>query len=202
MAHDEAAHRSLGLRLTRWETDGRPPELRRYVAIAAPHTTNRDLLYLLLHAWYHDLSISWLGKQSLFRWPAGPVLRKLGGVPVERDSKSGLVQSLADRFDDAAAHDRRFVLIIPPEGTRSAGDYWKSGFYEIARAADVPIVCIYLDYERRVGGFGPTVEVTGDVDADLSTIRDFVTGVRGKYPDLASTVAFRPRHESNDDEPD
>ena len=189
-----------GLRLTRWETDGRPPELRRYVAIAAPHTTNWDLLYLLLHAWYHDLPISWLGKQSLFRWPAGPVLRKLGGVPVERDSKSGLVQSLADRFDDAAAHDRRFVLVIPPEGTRSAGDYWKSGFYEIARAADVPIVCIYLDYERRVGGFGPTVEVTGDVEADLSTIRDFVTGVRGKYPDLASTVAFRPRDESSEDD--
>ncbi len=85
------------------------------------------------------------------------------------------------------------MLVVPPEGTRSAGEYWKSGFYEIARTADVPIVCIYLDYERRVGGFGPTIEATGDVDADLSTIRDFVTGVRGKYPDLASTVAFRPR---------
>ena len=187
-----------GLRLTRWETDGQPPELRRYVAIAAPHTTNWDLLYLLLHAWYHGLSISWLGKSSLFRWPAGPVLRRLGGLPVERDSASGLVRSLADRFDEAAASDQRLVLVIPPEGTRSAGDYWKSGFYEIARAADVPIVCIYLDYERRVGGFGPTIEVTGDADADLSKIRDFVTGVRGKYPDLASTVAFRPRDVADD----
>jgi 1-acyl-sn-glycerol-3-phosphate acyltransferase len=167
------------------------------VAIAAPHTTNWDLLYLLLHAWYHDLPMRWLGKDTLFRWPAGPVLRALGGIAVERDSKSGLVRSLADRFDAAAADDRRFVLVIPPEGTRRARDYWKSGFYEIARAADVPIACIYLDYERRVGGFGPTVEVSGDVDADLATIRDFVTGVRGKYPEMASTVAFRPRDVSD-----
>ena len=79
-----------GLRLTRWKTDGHPPEARRYVAIAAPHTTNWDLLYLLLHAWYHDLPMSWLGKATLFRWPAGPVLRRLGGIPVERDSKTGL----------------------------------------------------------------------------------------------------------------
>ncbi|MGF1598687.1 MAG: 1-acyl-sn-glycerol-3-phosphate acyltransferase [Acidimicrobiales bacterium] len=168
------------------------------MAIAAPHTTNWDLPYLLLHAWYHELPISWLGKASLFRWPAGPILRRLGGVPVDRGSRSGMVRSLAERFDHAAHYDRPLVLVIPPEGTRSARDHWKSGFYEIARAADVPIVCSFLDYERRVGGFGPTIHPTGDVDADLAVIRRFVTGIKGKHPDQASTVAFRPRDDDGD----
>lgn len=189
-----------GLRLTRWGVEGQPPEARRYVAIAAPHTTNWDLPYLLLHAWHHGLSISWLGKDTLFRWPVGPVLRRLGGMPVARGSRSGLVRTLADRFAAAELHDEQLVLVIPPEGTRRASDHWKSGFYEIARAAEVPIVCIFLDYERRVGGFGPTVLATGDIDADLDGIRRFVEQVRGKYPDQASAVVVRPQ--SGDGSPD
>jgi hypothetical protein len=99
----------------------------------------------------------------------------------------------ADRFDAAAAEDRRFVLVIPPEGTRRARAYWKSGFYEIARAADVPVVCIYLDYERRVGGFGPTVEVAvARVDLAPGTAVGPETGELRPWPaDLLPMGALR-----------
>jgi 1-acyl-sn-glycerol-3-phosphate acyltransferase len=179
---------AAGLRLTRWRVDGSPPDLDRYVAIAAPHTSNWDLPYLLLHAWYHGIAISWLAKASLFRGPLGVLLRRLGGIPVRRGERGGTVETLVREF---AARDR-LVVVIPPEGTRSAADHWKTGFYEVARAAQVPVVCIYLDYERRTGGFGPTVTVTGDVEADLAPMRDFFGGVRGKYPDQASRIAFQP----------
>ena len=179
---------AIGLRLTRWQVDGRPPDIDRYVAIAAPHTSNWDLPYLLLHAWYHGVAISWLAKESLFRGPMGRMLRGLGGIPVRRGERSGTVETLVREFADRD----RLVVVVPPEGTRSAADHWKTGFYEVARAAEVPVVCIYLDYERRVGGFGPTVTISGDVEADLEPIREFFAGVRGKYPDQASRIAFRP----------
>lgn len=177
----------LGLRVTRWSSDGLPPDEPKYVTIAAPHTTNWDLLYLLLHAWSHGLRISWLGKDTLFRGPAGWVLRGVGGIPVRRDRRSGMVASIADEFRARP----ELIVVIPPEGTRKAAPRWKSGFYEIAVAADVPIVCSYLDYARRVGGFGPVVRPTGDIEADMVPIREFYTGIRGKYPDRQGEIVVR-----------
>lgn len=182
------------LALTRWRVDGAPPAERRYVVIAAPHTSNWDLLYLLMIAWHHDVSISWLGKESLFPGPVGWVLRKLGGIPVRRDSKSGLVVSLAAEFESADD----LVIVIPPEGTRSYADHWKTGFYRVAEAAEVPIVCGYLDYERRVGGFGITVYPSSDIDADMARFREFYADKRGKYPDQASEVRLRPRTDGDE----
>lgn len=172
----------------RWRIDGDPPAISKYVLIAAPHTTNWDLLYLLAMSWTTGVRVSWLGKDSLFPGPVGTVLRALGGIPVERDRRSGLVASLASEF---AAADR-LVVTIPPEGTRSRSDHWRTGFYRVACAAEVPIVCSYLDYSRRVGGFGPVIEPSGDIAADLPLFQEFYADKRGKYPLEESDIALRP----------
>ncbi len=172
------------LRATRWRDGGAPPDEPRFVLIAAPHTSNWDLLYMLLMAWRHEVRLSWLGKDALFVGPSGWVLRRLGGIPVVRSRPNGLVEALCEEF---AAADR-LVLAVPPEGTRGRRDHWKSGFYRIALAADVPIVCGFLDWGSRTGGFGPTLVPTGDVRADMDVIRAFYSGMTGKFPEDTSEI--------------
>jgi 1-acyl-sn-glycerol-3-phosphate acyltransferase len=175
------------LRLSGWSLDGELPTARGYVLIAAPHTTNWDLLYFLACAWAFGISPSWMGKRTLFRGPLGPVMRRLGGIPVERARQGGLVVQMALAF--AGRPD--LVLTVPPEGTRSRAPFWKSGFYQIARAAKVPIVMGYLDYERRRGGLGPALVPGEDLRADMDGIRAFYADKRGKHPEQFGDVRLR-----------
>ena len=152
--------------------------------IAAPHTTNWDLLYFLACAWAFGISPSWMGKHTLFRGPLGPVMRGLGGIPVDRARAGGLVAQMAQAFE--RNHD--LVLTVPPEGTRARAVRWKSGFYQIARAAHVPIAMGFLDYERRCGGIGPLLIPGDDLRGDMDAIRAFYADKRGKYPDCFGDV--------------
>jgi 1-acyl-sn-glycerol-3-phosphate acyltransferase len=172
------------LRLTGWALEGTRPVPRGFVLIAAPHTTNWDLVYFLAHAWAFGISPSWMGKHTLFRGPLGPVMRWLGGVPVFRARAGGLVEQMARAF----ALDPDLVLTVPPEGTRGRTAYWKSGFYQIARAARVPIVMGYLDYERHRGGLGPLLVPGDDLRADMDAFRAFYADKRGKYSDRFGEV--------------
>jgi 1-acyl-sn-glycerol-3-phosphate acyltransferase len=175
------------LRVTRWRAEGTAPDDPKYVLIAAPHTSNWDLLYLLALSFALGVKVSWLGKDSLFKGPMGFVLRRFGGVPVRRGQRTGMVESLATEFERAQS----LVVVIPPEATRGTTDHWKSGFYRVAVAAQVPIVCGYLDYGPRVGGFGRVVWPTGDLDADMAVFRSFYADIQGKYPDNVGEVRFR-----------
>jgi len=167
------------LKVTGWQTEGERPRDRRFVLIAAPHTSNWDLAYLLALSELFGVRVSWMGKDSLFRPPFGWLMRSLGGIPVVRHKRGNLVAQAAQRF--AEAED--LALVVPAEGTRGAVEHWKSGFYHIARTADVPIVLGYLDYARRRGGFGPALRATGDVQKDMDQIREFYADKVGKYPD-------------------
>ncbi len=173
---------ALYLRLFGWRVEGRLPAGTKAVAIAAPHTSNWDLPFMLAVSYVLGVKPSWLGKRQLFRRPFGGLMRRLGGIPVDRDRRTNLVQQVADHF---ATVDRLF-LVVPPSGTRRRATHWKSGFYQIARAAEVPIICAFLDYGRKVGGIGPTIVPRGDVAADMQTIRDFYDGITAKYPALTS----------------
>ncbi len=164
---------------TGWKTEGERPRDRRFVLIAAPHTSNWDLAYLLALSELFDVRVSWMGKDAIFRPPFGWLMRRLGGIPVVRSKRGNLVAQATQRF--AASQD--LALVVPAEGTRGAVDYWKSGFYHIARGADVPIVLGYLDYARRRGGFGPSLRATEDVPKDMDQIREFYADKSGKYPD-------------------
>lgn len=170
-----------------WRPLGERPTAPKFVLIAAPHTSNWDLVLMLLFAIHFDLSISWVGKHTLFRPPLGPLMRWLGGIPVDRRASHDVVKHLAEVF---AAADR-LVIAVPTEGTRSRTEHWKSGFYWIARGAGVPIVLGTLDYARKLGGFGPTVAPTGDVKADMDVIRAFYADKIGRHPEEFGPVRLR-----------
>lgn len=168
----------LVLRLAGWRVEGSlPPEARKCVLIAAPHTSNWDLPFTLMVAFCLQLRVYWLGKASLFRGPFGPVMRWLGGIPVDRSKSNNLVAAAALVI---ASADGPLQLVVPPEGTRGKTRHWKTGFYFIALQAQVPIVLAYMDYARKVSGLGPVFTPTGDVERDMQEIKRFYAGIRGR----------------------
>ncbi len=169
------------LKLAGWKVEGSlPPGAHKSVLIAAPHTSNWDLPYTLMVAFVLRLDVYWMGKESIFKPPFRGIMKWLGGISVRRESANNLVAASADAIKAA---DGPVQLIVPPEGTRSKARYWKTGFYYIAVGAQVPIVLAYLDYERKVGGLGPLFMPSGDIEADMVTIKAFYAPIKGKNPD-------------------
>lgn len=155
------------LRLLGWRMVGSLPDLPKFVIIAAPHTSNMDFVIGMSLVFAQSLEARWIGKRELFRGPAGPVFRWLGGIAVDRRSPQGVV-------DDAVAAFRarsRMILAIAPEGTRKAVDRWKTGFHRIASGAGVPIVRGFFDRRRREVGFGPVYWPGDDQEADVTALR-------------------------------
>ena len=177
----------LFLRLTGWGPEGERPSAPRFVLIAAPHTSNWDLAFLLALAEVYELRISWMGKHQIFRWPFGGLFRALGGIPIRRHERADRVAAMAKEFADR----ERFALVVPSEATRSWAPYWKSGFYHIAHRAEVPIVMGFLDYGRRRGGFGPSLHPSGDVTSDMDRIRAFYADKVAKFPEQFGPVRLR-----------
>jgi len=169
------------------------PVPAKCVMIAAPHTTNWDFPLTLALAKVGGVKISWLGKRSLFTGPMGPIMRWLGGVAVDRDAPGGMVASLAAEFEK---HEQ-LALVVPAEGTRSKTEHWKSGFYRIAEQADVPIVLAFVDKSTRTGGFGPAIEVTGDVAADMDRMRAFYDGKTGLKDGRFGPIRLKEESASN-----
>jgi len=172
----------LYLRLCGWSLEGVPPRIDKAVVIAAPHTSNWDLPYMLAVSWALGVRPSWLGKREIFRFPFGSLMQWLGGVPVERGVRANVVEQVARRF---AAAERLF-LVVPPSGTRTRATHWKSGFFHMARRANVPILCAFLDYRRKVGGLGPAIAPTGVAAVDMPPIRAFYDTVAARYPELTT----------------
>jgi 1-acyl-sn-glycerol-3-phosphate acyltransferase len=163
-----------------WRTEG-VLSAPKMVLIAAPHTSNWDFPFTLAAAADLGVRINWMGKDSLFRWPFGGLMRRLGGVPVDRRKSNNMVDQMVAAF---AACDTMY-LVVPPEGTRGKVRRWKTGFYHIALGASVPIALGFVDYRRKVAGVGPTLMPSGDLDADMATIKAFYATVTAKYPHMA-----------------
>ena len=142
---------------------------------------------MLATAYVMRARISWFGKHTLFLPPWGWLLRKLGGIPVDRRAPHSLVTQMAETFKSSDD----LILAVPAEGTRSKVDVWKSGFYHIASQSGVPIGLGYLDYDRKLCGLGMFVIPSGDVNEDMNLIRGFYRGIRGKYPELECEPRLR-----------
>ena len=170
-----------------WKIQGDDAGCRKFVLIAAPHTSNWDLPFMLATAYAMRVHISWFGKHTLFTPPWGWLLRKLGGIPVDRRAPQSLVTQMAEQF---GSRDY-LVLAVPPEGTRRRVDFWKSGFYHIAAQSGVPIGLGYLDYERKLCGLGMFVKPALDINEDMDKIRAFYRDIRGRYPALESEPRLR-----------
>ena len=166
------------LRLTGWRTEVISPPPSRCVLIGAPHTSNWDFIVVMILMAVESIPIRMLGKDSLFWWPLGVFMRSFGVIPVNRRGNYNLVDQIAARFDE---YDE-LIIGISPEGTRSKSSRWRTGFYYIALKAEVPIVMVYFDYKNKVCGIGPDLKPTGDINADFKIIREFYSGIVGKYP--------------------
>lgn len=177
--------------LAGWKVVGERPNIEQYVIIAAPHTSNWDFVISLLLAAYFHLKMKWLGKHTLFTGRFGFFFRAVGGIPVDRRAQHNLVEQVVASFKDTG----EIALLITPEGTRKKLPYWKTGFYYIALGAKVPIVLAFADYQRKVGGIGPTVIPTGDIEADMAIFRDFYSSIIGKNPAQFNDIRVRPKDE-------
>ena len=171
-----------------WRVVGEMPDHPKMVIIAAPHTSNWDyVLFLGVIAHFH-LDVRVLIKQSVFWGPLGALLRHFGGIPVDRSEPHSLVPTTTMAFDEAD----ELLLVITPEGTRSAVDHWHSGFWRSADAADVPILMAFVDGSTKTVGFGPAKKVDGDPDAWIVAAAEVYEGTTGWNSSKVSPLRLHP----------
>jgi 1-acyl-sn-glycerol-3-phosphate acyltransferase len=174
----------LILKLIGWKLLDLPQRPAKAVVIAYPHTSNWDFPLTLLALAALPYGAQWVGKDTLFRGPLGPLMRALGGVAVNRRERTGFVERIADEFNSRQS----FHLIMATEGTRHLQAGWKSGFYRIARAAEVPVIMSVVDYAKREVGLLATIPLTGDEAADMACIAACYEGRRGYHHHNASPI--------------
>jgi hypothetical protein len=153
--------------------------LKKCVVLVAPHTSNWDFITGV--AFRSKLNLThakYLGKAQLFKPPFGFLFRILGGFPVERSSKINMVDQVVTLFNK---HDS-FVLVLSPEGTRKKVERLHTGFYHIARKANVPIVLTGFDFEKKQLSIAEPFFVTDDDAADFKRIYQFYANMKGKNP--------------------
>lgn len=165
-------------RRTGWAVEGVLPSEPKFILAGAQHTSNWDFCVFLGAADDFGRFLHFMGKKALFRWPLRGLMFGLGGVPVDRSSRRNLVQQMVDQF----AQRDEFLLVIAPEGTRSFSGEWKTGFYQIALEANVPIVCAAPDYPSRRVRIGPTIRPTGDYAADMAEAFAFFRASIPRHP--------------------
>lgn len=164
---------------SRWTLTAEPAPSRPTVLIGAPHTSNWDFVLMLAIAWRLGIDVRWLGKKSLFEGWRGPIMRALGGIPVDRSDPGRVVGDVVAKVQDGEV----FGLVVTPDGTRKGHSHWKSGFYRIARETGMPVTLGYVDRTTMTTGLGPTIELTGDVAADMDRIRAFYADKSGLRPE-------------------
>ena len=176
------------VRAGRWQLVGTVPDAG--IMVGAPHTSAWDFVAMLLIAWGNGKSPQVLVKHTWFKGPTGWALRRTGGIPLDRENPGATIRAL---LAEAEGHES-FMLVIAPEGTRGSGEYWKPGFYRIAKQTGLPISLGFVDGPSRTLGMGPTFHPTDDVVADMDLVRAFYADKQGIRP--ANRTEPRLREES------
>lgn len=175
------------LRLIGWREVSAAPAIPKYVLVAAPHTTNMDLFYMLFGTLAMRIPATWMMKDTAFWWPVGALWRRMGGIPVNRRAATNVVQDIVDVFnqrDDLA-------LLIAPEGTRKEVKHWKLGFYWMALGAGVPLVPGYVNRKTKRIGVGDPIYLSGDIEQDFEQLRAYYKDVVDIYPTYDERQAKR-----------
>lgn len=190
MAYGEQVRRFLAgvfWGLSRWTLKGDEVPTRPTILVGAPHISNWDFVLMLAIAWRLGIDVHWLGKKSLFsRW-RGPIMRRIGGLPVDREDPGRVVRDVIAQVHSGEV----FALVVTPDGTRGGNKYWKSGFYRIAVQTGMPVTLGYVDRTTMTAGLGPTFELSGDVAADMNRIRAFYADKAGVRPALRTEPRLR-----------
>lgn len=166
------------LRLFKWNINTPIQLPEKCIICVAPHTSNWDFVIGVLVKYALRVKASFFMKKEWFRFPLGHLMRKLGGIPVERSKKTSMTDRMAQEFKNRD----HLIMAVTPEGTRSYNTEWKKGFYYIALKANVPIVLAYIDYKKKEVGYTKTFIPTNGVDEDIRTIKEFYKNVTAKYP--------------------
>lgn len=176
---------------SRWTLVSEGTPSRPTVLVGAPHTSNWDFVLMLAIAWRLRIDVHWLGKSSLFRGWRGPIMRRLGGIAVDRSDPARVVNDVVRQVHDGSV----FGLVVTPDGTRGGNDHWKSGFYRISRETGMPVTLGFVDRTTMTSGLGPTIDLTGDVTADMDRIRAFYADKSGLRPERRTEPRLREESE-------
>ena len=171
-----------------WSAILEPAPGKKFVAVGYPHTSNHDFLPVILWAWATGSKMNWVGKRELFTGLLGPVMLKLGGIPLDRRGSSNFVEAVAAMIRSRS----EITLIIAAEGTRSRAEYWRSGFYYMALKADVPIGLGFVDWRKKELGIGAYIQPTGDLASDFALLKVFYADKFGRDPSKQSPIALKP----------
>tara|TARA_B100000029_G_scaffold291847_1_gene285392 strand:+ start:357 stop:881 length:525 start_codon:yes stop_codon:yes gene_type:complete len=161
-----------------WRVEGELINQKKAILAVAPHTSNWDFFIGLFVVFSFKLNINFFGKHTIFAPPLGAIVKRLGGIPIERSKAHGVVTSIANKIKEAD----ELILALAPEGTRSPIYPWKTGFMHIAREAEIPIQVIGLDYARKMIVLGPIIQKVTNIDEQMQTIYTFYDNVCAKYP--------------------
>ncbi len=182
---------SIFLSLLGWSFDKHIPNLQKFLVVGAPHTSNWDFFYFVLFIKALGINVGFIGKDTAFWWPMGIILKKLGGIPVNRRIRNNFVDQIVAKFNQSS----QLFVLITPEGTRHKTNYWKSGFYYIALGAQTPILLGYIDYPNKKLGFGPDFLPSGNIQEDFKIIQDFYADKTGKYPEKQGVIQLNPSNQ-------
>lgn len=178
----------LLVRAAGWRITGERPEERKVMILGAPHTSNFDYFLTLALIHHFRLPLRYLIKDQAFRGPWAPLLRSLGGIPVDRRKANNLVEGIVNTIK---AQDEIAIGVLP-EGTRKYVPHWKSGFYYIASGAEIPIYPASVDGPNKHLHMGPRLVTSGDIDADMELLAKFFGDIKGVVPENSAPVRLKP----------
>lgn len=167
-----------------WKVKGQlPPDVKKCVMLAAPHTSNYDLVYALVGLKKLNVKVQFTIKKEWLRFPFGMFIKPLGAIGIDRGPKKDERISMVDAMADLFEGKDELTILVTPEGTRKNVKKWKSGFYYVAEKANVPIALGYLDYKNKISGIGPVIYPCGDYEKDLRQIQEFYATIPAKFPE-------------------
>lgn len=167
------------LKILGWKLKGEIPKPKKYVLVIAPHTHAIEMIMGKLYNWAADFHQSIIVKKEFFYFPVGYILKAWGGVPIDRSKPENLVNQIVQEFKERD----EFVLGITPEGTRKANPNWKTGFWRIAKAADVPVYMVYGDFKKKEMGMLGEFKLTDDMEADMERIKQHFKDINAFRPE-------------------
>lgn len=171
-----------------WTLDTQlPPQIKRCLVLAAPHTSNWDFWYTMAAFAQYDIQVRFTVKKEWMRFPFSWIMRSLGAIPIDRSPReNGERPSATAAMTQLFLDHPELVLVITPEGTRSARDEWKTGFFHVAQNAQVPLLLGYVDYAQKKAGIGAVLEAT-DLDSTMKAVMAFYAQKTPKFPDKFKT---------------
>lgn len=177
------------MKLFGWKSILAPAPGKKFVALGYPHTSNWDFIPAVAWAWSTGLKMNFVGKAALFKGIMGPIMKALGGIPLERDKSKNFVDQIVEIIKSRG----EIALIVAAEGTRKKAEYWRSGFYYMALEANVPIGLAYMDWKRREIGIKQYFMPSGDLEKDFEIIKAYYQDVVGRDPDKQSPIVLKPK---------